>query len=307
MRKFFIGITVIVFIMSPVSGSIAAPQEDVANETGPTIVLDYGNTKGRANSARDFMYFVPIVSPTLIECQTSRANTQTARLISFRKELVDDGFLVQCEFEMKGKGYHKNRYLPASMIDKYSVNCKGKTLKNMLDYIVVEGGGYGSIEVSGNIVNGTEVVNDVKIHFNGRGCKSPVRIGLYNVKRANGKFDYADRCHEMIVRVNTLAFKRSDEDAKMGVVVASITKARKKEGLWARFVGAVANLFIPPVEIDPVGNRAMLDFGHALCKQEKLFTFPKAKNLVDSSHEMANKTSDAGDVPRRNQAGLQGK
>ncbi len=294
MKKLSIGIVVIVFIASPVFGETATARADSPNETGPTIVLDYGSGKGRANTAADFMYFVPVVSLTLIECQTSKANTQTARLISFRKELADDGFSARCDFEMKGKGYHRNRYLPSSMIDKYSKIQKGKTLKSMLDYIVVEGEGYGSIEVSGNIVNGTEVVNNIEIHFNRRGCKSPVCIGLYDVKRVNGKFDYADRCNEMIVRVNTLVFKRSDEGAKMGVVVASITKARKKEGLWARFKGVVANLFIPPVEIDPAGNRAMLDFGHALYKQEKSFTFPKAKNLVDSSNKLAHKTADAG-------------
>ncbi len=304
MKKFYIGITVILFMMGSVPGANTTPQPDAPSEQGPTIVLDYGSDKGSANSAEDFMYFVPIVSPTLIECQTSKANTQTARIISFRKELAGDDFFVRCEFEMRGEGYHRNRYVPASMIDKYSKIQKGKTLKHMLDYIVVEGEGYGRIEVSGKIVNGAEVVEDVKIHFNGRGCKSPIRIGMYNVKRVDGKFDYADRCNEMIVRVNTLAFKRSDEDAKMEVVVASITRPRKKEGLWARFKGAIANLFIPPVEIDPTGNRAMLDFGRALYRRKSSFTFPKAKNLVDSPHKMANETADAGDDSKRDIAGL---
>lgn len=303
MKKFSIGIAIILFTMTPFPEATATAPADSPNEEGPTIVLDYGSGKGRANSAADFMYFVPIVSPTLIEYQTSNANTQTARLISFRKNLTDDDFSVRCEFEMKGKGYHRNRYLPPSMIGKYSKMQKGKTLKSMLDYIVVEGEGYGSIEVSGNIVNGAEVVDNVKVHFNKRGCKSPVRIGLYDVKRASGKFDYDGRCNEMVVRVNTLVFKRSAKRAKMDVVVASVTKAAKKEGLWAHLKGAVANLFIPPVAIDPVGNRAMLDFGHALCKQEKSFTFPKAKNLVESSHEMAHKASGADDNSKRRASG----
>ncbi len=290
-------------MMGSVPGAIAEAQPDAPSEQGPTIVLDYGSGKGKANSAEDFMYFVPVVSPTLIECQTSKANTQTARIISFRKELTDDSFFVRCEFEMKGKGYHRNRYLPGAMIDKYSKIQKGRTLKNMLDYIVVEGEGYGSIEVSGNIVNGAEVVDDVNIHFNGRGCKSTVRIGLYSVKRVNGKFDYADRYNEMIVRVNTLAFKRSDEDAKMEVVVASITGVGKREGLWARVKGTIANLFIPPVEIEPAGNRAMLDFGYALCRQKSSFTFPKADNLVDSSHKMAIKAAGTSDDSKRNVTG----
>jgi hypothetical protein len=189
------------------------------------------------------------------------------------------------------------------MIDKYSKIRKGRNLTNMLDYIVVEGEGYGSIEVSGNIVNGAEVVDDVKIHFNGRGCKSTVRIGLYSIKPVNGKFDYANRYNEMIVRVNTLAFKRSGEDAKMEVVVASITGAGKREGLWARVKGAIANLFIPPVEIEPAGNRAMLDFGHALYRQKNSFTFPKAENLVDSSHEMVIKAGGTSDESKRKVTG----
>ncbi len=303
MKKLSIGIAVILFVITPFLAAAATAQADSPNEDGPTIVLDYGSGKGRANSAAEFMYFVPVVSPTLIECLTSSANTQTARLISFRKELADDAFFVRCEFEMKGAGYHKNRYLPAPMIDKYSKIRKGKTLKNMLDYIVVEGEGYGSIEVSGNIVNGEEVVDEVKIHFNGRGCKSPVRIEMYDVKRINGKFDYADRYNEMIVRINTLAFKRSDEGAKMGVVVASIARPAKKEGLWARFKGVVANLFIPPVEIEPAGNRAMLDFGHAIYKQKSYFTFPRAKNLVNSPHKMARDPAGADDDSKRSATG----
>ncbi len=186
------------------------------------------------------------------------------------------------------------------MIDRYSKSKKGKTLKSMLDYIVVEGEGYGCIEVSGNIVNGAEVVDDVKIHFNGRGCKSPVRIEIYDVKRINGKFDYADRCNKIVVRVNTLKFKRSDKVAKMGVAVASITKATGKEDMLSRLKAAIANLLIPPVEIDPVGNRAMLDFGHAIYKQEKSFTFPKAKNLVGNLHEMAHEAAGPADDSKWN-------
>ncbi len=95
MKKLSIGIAVILFIMTPFLAAGATAPVDSPAEEGPTIVLDYGSGQGKANSAADFMYFVPIVSPTLIECQTSNANTQTARLISFRKKLIDDDFVVK--------------------------------------------------------------------------------------------------------------------------------------------------------------------------------------------------------------------
>jgi len=286
-KKLSVLTALVVFAVHPFSHLIAAGTADAPAGNGPTIILDYAGDRNRANTAAEFMYFVPTISPTLTECHTSRPNTQTVRLISFTKQTTDTGFFVCCQFEMKGKGRHTSRYLPAPIIEMCSRSCKGDTLKNILDYIMVEGEGYGSIEVTGTILNGEEIVDVVEIHFNKRGCKSPVRIGLYDIRRVNGRFDYAHRYNEMIVRVNTLVFRRSDKEAKMEVAVASVRKAGKREGLWARFKGTVANLFMPPVEIDPAGNTIMLNFGRALYRQKNSFTFPRARNLVESSHEMA--------------------
>lgn len=255
--------------------------EDTPDETGPTIRLDYGADKLKPNPADNWMYFVPIVSPTPIDSKTSKGNTQTAQIISFERKKKGKNFTVLCDFQMKGKGDHKNTFEPVAMIDNYAKIRKTKTLNSMLDYIVLNGTGYGTIEVTGRIEDGAEVVKEVKIHFNRRGQKSPVRIGIYNVKSKKGKFDYADRYSEMVARVNTLTFKKTDKNPKMYVSVASIVKAKGKEGFLGNLVGAIANFFIPPVEIDIAGNNAMLDFGTALCSKKDSFTFPKAKNLVD--------------------------
>ena len=172
------------------------------------------------------------------------------------------------------------------MIEKYSKIRKDKTLKNMLDYIKVEGAGFGAMEITGRITKGKEVVDQIKVHFNKRKSQSPVRIGMYSVKKSDGKFDYDNKFNETIVRVNTLIFKRSKDTAKMQVIVASIAGSKEKEGFWSNLKGALANIFIPPVEVDSAGNDAMLDFGLALFKRKDTFTFPKAQNLIDESNQV---------------------
>jgi hypothetical protein len=43
--------------------------------------------------------------------------------------------------------------------------------------------------------------------------------------------------------------------------------------------GEAANLFLPPLPVEQLGNRAMLDFGMALISGSPTFTFPRARNL----------------------------
>lgn len=70
---------------------------------------------------------------------------------------------------------------------------------------------------------------------------------------------------------------------RMEVTVASIKDKNAGDGLWQSFKGAVAgeaaNMFLPPLPVEPVGNRAMLDFGSALTSGAPAFTFPRARNL----------------------------
>ena len=68
----------------------------------------------------------------------------------------------------------------------------------------------------------------------------------------------------------------------MGIKVASISDKADTDGFWASIKGTIANLFIKPPKVDKLGNDTMLDFGHALLKQQSEFTFPKAKNIKEN-------------------------
>ncbi len=112
-----------------------------------------------------------------------------------------------------------------------------------------------------------------------RGKKSPVTIGLYDIKPVKGKYEYKRRSKEKVARVNSLKFKAGQADPKMVIEVASIRNKNSKEGLLCKVKGSIANLFIPPIKVSESGNGTMLDFGYALYRGQDLFTFPVASNL----------------------------
>jgi hypothetical protein len=183
---------------------------------------------------------------------------------------------------MQGKGSHKNTFDSAEMIKRNTRDLKeGEPLRNILGHIKFEGEGYGRIDVTGKIAGSTEIVTKTNVYFNNRWPKSPVTIGLYSVKPVDGEYKYENRYNEIIARVNTLTFKRSEEIPKMGIRIASLRSAEGSDGIWGSIKGAIANLFIKPLEVDKVGNDAMLDLGYALLKKKPTFTFPKAKNLKE--------------------------
>lgn len=261
------------------SGEISASPDTA----GPTISLAT-NPDAVQNSAATLMYFVPLVSPTLVDSVSSQDNQQLAHILSIQRDLNRKDFRVVCEFDLQGSGCHTSTYEPNAMIDFWLPNVKsGKPMTNMLDYIKLEGSGYGSVEVTGQTVKGRREVSTVRVHFNRRGFKSPVAIGLYNIKPKDGRYEFANRSDQLVARVNTLTFRKTDPETKatMLVEVASVVGAEEKEGFWGNLKGALANLFIPPVEVDPAGNDAMIQFGTALLNGQNSFTFPKAKNLIE--------------------------
>ncbi|MEK6935478.1 MAG: hypothetical protein AABW67_01700 [Nanoarchaeota archaeon] len=252
---------------------------------GPMIMLSYDEKTSKENPLVDFMYFVPLISPTLVDSKTSINNEQKASVVSYKKttELSSNLFYLTCEFKMIGKGYHKNVFDSSEMIKRNVVDLKkGDTLKNILDYIKFEGEGFGCIEINGEITDSKEIVNEIKVHFNARNKKSPVTIGIYNVKSKDGKYQYENRFNEIVARVNTLVFKRSEGIPLMAIKLDSLSKKDDEEGFFSGVKGKIANLFIAPLEIDKFGNETMLDFGYAMFKQKSEFTFPKAKNLKKS-------------------------
>jgi len=251
--------------------------------TGPTVRLECDPRNEAPNPVSSMMYFVPLISTTLVDCQSSENNQQVSSILAFQRENVSGRFRVICEFDHKGAGSYTCAYEPNSMIAFHQANIKlGKPMKNVLDYIKLEGDGFGWMEVKGQTVKGKSEVREVRVHFNGKGAKSPVTIGLYDLEPRKGIYEYANRSNQVVARVNTLTFRKTpaDDKPKMLVEVASIVAANKKEGFWGNLVGALANLLIPPVDVDKDGNDAMIQFGYALFKGQTSFTFPRAKNLI---------------------------
>ena len=259
--------------------------EDV---NGPTVLLGYSREEFKKNPISSFMYFVPLISPTRVDRETSVDNQQQVGIVSYEKKVTSKSFTVVCEFEIAGKGFHKNIFDSAGMIAVHTAELeKGESLTNTLDYINFEGEGFGRIEVKGTMADSVPTVTEVDVQFNARGHKSPVTIGLYDIKPKDGKYQYENRSNEIVARVNTLVFKRTDQAPRMGIKVASISKSEKPEGFWSHVKGTVANLLIKPPRVDILGNDTMLDFGRAMLEQKQEFTFPKAKNIRETKGVIA--------------------
>jgi hypothetical protein len=254
-----------------------ASKSDSTALSGPTVILKCD--KVLKNPTPDFMYFVPLISPTLVYSETSKGNGQKSGLISVVRKPTSRTFYASGEFQMQGGGFHKNKFDSAGMIARNTKGLKGKPLKNILGYIKFEGEGYGWIEIKGKLDGKKATATEVKVHFNGRGKDSPVTVGLYSVKSANGEYKYENKYDEIVARVNTLTFGKSTDKPRMDIIVSAVYAEGGKPGFWGKLKGSLANLIIKPLEIDKLGNDTMLDFGCALFNDKETFTFPKAKNL----------------------------
>ena len=100
----FAGIVVFVFLLGFLVFPAQAQTESVSSETGPTLMMDYGAGKFKANSVTDFMYFVPLVSATPVDSKLSKNNTQTSAITSAKEEKKDSTFKGSYGFRMEGKG-----------------------------------------------------------------------------------------------------------------------------------------------------------------------------------------------------------
>jgi len=262
----------------------ATTKHPVEDSNGPTVLLSYGKGTHDQNPMRSFMYFIPLISPVPVDRNASAENRQQVAILSYERKVTSKSFSVACEFEMAGGGFSRYTFDPAGMIAKRvaeSKKAKGECLSNVLDYINFEGEGFGKIQIRGTINDAVETVTEVDLDFNERGRRSPVTIGLYELKSKNRQYRYENRSSEIVARVNTLSFKKS-ETPRMGITVASITKKAGGNGPLAQLKAAIANLFIKPVKIDPLGNETLLNFGYALLEQKPSFTFPKADNMKEA-------------------------
>ena len=271
---------------SPAGGTGSESAADVNDANGPTVALSYGRPAVEKNPISSFMYFIPLISPTFVDRETSADNEQQVGIVSYKKKITPNSFYVTCEFEILGKGFHKNTFDPVGMIAKHANGLEqGETLETTLDYIKFEGQGFGRIEVKGTMIGSTPTVTEVDICFNARGQKSPVTIGLYDVKPKDGQYKYENRYNEIVATVDTLTFKKSGTP-RMEIEIASLHKKTEDESYWGTVKAVIANFFIHPPRVTKLGNDTMLNFGYALLKQKPQFTFPKAENLRENKTVM---------------------
>src|SRR4030043_2392454 len=275
-------VTFICILLLTPSVGISSATNTAKGSKGPTMIMRYSEEKFVKNPIASFAYFVPLIAPTLVDNISSFNNEQQVAIISHKITADSKSFHVTCEFEILGSGFHMNTFDSSGMITTQTGELKkGKAMTNMLDYIKFDGDGFGIIEVKGTINDSAMIVTEVDIKFNARGHKSPVTIGLYDIKPKDGEYKYENRSNEVVARVNTLAFKKTKETPKMGIEIASIHKKTEDEGFWSKIKGLIANFLIKPLEVDKLGNDTMLNFGYAILKQEPAFTFPKAKNIKE--------------------------
>lgn len=265
------------------NGETLANPNDGEGSSGPTMIMSYSKKKFMENAIASFMYFVPLIAPTFVDNISSVNNQQQVGIISHKIEVDSESFNVICEFEVLGSGFHMNTFDPAGMIAAQTEEIeKEETLTNLLDYIRFDGEGFGIIEVKGEINGSTRTVTEMDIKFNAKGHESPVTIGLYDVEPEGGEYKFENRSNEIVARVNTLIFKKTEQSPKMGITIASIAKKDESAGILGWVKGKVANLFIKPLKVTKLGNTTMLEFGEALLQKKPAFTFPKAENIKES-------------------------
>jgi len=287
MKKYiFIFVCVIPAIMWPGgictadSSASGDKNADTSDTNGPTVVLSYTSESSQTNPFGAFMYFVPLLSTVTVDIETNADNNQITRLISYERNISSKSFTISCEFEMAGSGYHKYIFDPCEIIAEHLMEAKkGKTLSHLIDYIRFDGPGLGQIVVKGTVAGSTLTITQVDQKFNAGGRKSPVTLGLYDVKPKDGQYKYENRSGELVARVDTFIFKRTEDTPRMGIKLASVGGAGKHAGLLDGLVGSLANLFIEPPKISKLGNNAMLNFGNALLNEKPSFTFPKAADI----------------------------
>ena len=85
--------------------------ESVIDGNGPMVLLDCGNEETISNSLSDFMYFVPLISPTLVDSKTSKENSQLAGVISYERKMKGGSFMSAANFTSKGEVLTKIRLI----------------------------------------------------------------------------------------------------------------------------------------------------------------------------------------------------
>jgi len=267
----------------PALGASAAPPPA---DAGPTLSLAVWRAGDAGIPAGDFMYFIPLISPEPVACHVSPANGMRARLVAVERcDAAGGGFALSCRFELVGDGFIEHEIDHAPMATRNAEPLRGGgRLNNLLGSIRMEGEGIATLQAEGSFAGGVPVVEKVSIAFAGRGARSPIRIELDTI---TGPPDAWVARTESLADVASLSFTRSGAPTRMGVTLAGLRDPGAGDGLAERLKaaikGTVANLLVPPLDIEATGNAAMLDFAAALVTGAPTFTFPRAVNLRPDS------------------------
>ncbi|MHC4552779.1 MAG: hypothetical protein ACYSUT_08435 [Planctomycetota bacterium] len=253
-------------------------------QTGPELQLDYQSGTKQSNPVDSFMYFLPLISPIGISVETDPGTTFAANITSWKRTQEGKTIYVECDFDVTGKGKYAAVYDSGEMIGKRLKRetdlKKVKEITKMLEWIRLSSACLGRIEAVGKTVNGEVQMDEVVISFNRDKSQSPVEVSMYDIPNKKGQFLYANRRNAHIARINSLTFKRTDSGTpQMSVEIASLKKAKDKEGFLSHLTAMIANILSTSTAVAPVGNSTMLDFGTALYEKQSEFTFPKATNI----------------------------
>lgn len=262
----------------------ALPQTEgtAAAGAGPTLSLSPWRQGDAGIPAREFLYFIPLISPEPVEFHASSANAQQARLISIeRTPASNGGFTLCCCFELVGGGFTVHDVDHGDRVRRSAERLRaGGRLAHVLGSIRLQGEGKAVLRAEGRFENGTPVVQNVNMAFSGTDGTSPVRIELLAL---SGPPDAWVAQPEALAEVAVLRFVRAGAPARMEVTLAALHDPNARDTAVQRLKsllkGAVANAFIPAVDIDATGNLAILDFAAALAAGAPTFTFPRAAKL----------------------------
>jgi len=261
-----------------VDGRTSAPRP----EMGPTLSLSPWRQGAAGIPAREFLYFIPLISPEPVEYHASSTNSQQARLVSIeRTPTSNGGFTLCCFFELVGSGFSEHDIDHGDIVRRSAERLRaGGRLSHVLGSIRLQGEGKAVLRAEGRFENGTPVVQTVAMAFSGADGTSPVHIEL---RALSGPPEAWVAQPEALAEVAVLRFVRTAAPARMEVTLAALhdpnardTAVQRLKGLLK---GVVANAFLPPVDIDATGNLAILDFAAALAAGAPTFTFPAATKL----------------------------
>ena len=252
--------------------------------TGPTLHFDYGQGTLPENPLSHFMYFIPLISPSLVTVYTNTGNTQRARALALHCVTNGADLHVVCEFELTGAGVQRSVFDLSPAIRRHEqALLAGHPLTHQLAAITVAGGGRGNIEIDARLTNGLPTVTELRLRFNAHSHASPVSIRLEDLASHQGVIGPEN---EMVARVNMLTFRRQPGPPQMEVTLDSLKSGHAGDSVWQNWFGSLkgmaVNLFLPPLTVTPDGHQAMLAFGLSLATAQPAYTFPFATRLQAS-------------------------